>query len=54
MDGFPSQPIKGYELLERIGGGSHGAAYRSKQSAVGREVAAKIILTLGFFHEALS
>ncbi len=50
MDGFPGRPIKGYELLERIGGGGHGAVYRAKQSTVGREVAVRIVLPLGFFH----
>lgn len=36
--------IKGYELRERIGEGGFGAVYRAVQSAVGREVAVKIIL----------
>jgi WD40 repeat protein/serine/threonine protein kinase len=36
--------IKGYELREQIGAGGFGAVYRAYQTAIGREVAVKIIL----------
>jgi serine/threonine protein kinase len=44
MEELAGQLIKGYELLERIGGGGFGAVYRAYQSTIGREVAVKIIL----------
>jgi WD40 repeat protein/serine/threonine protein kinase/DNA-binding SARP family transcriptional activator len=40
----PLRVIRGYELQEQIGSGSHGAIYRALQPGVGREVAVKIIL----------
>lgn len=40
----PLRDIRGYELEEQIGSGSHGAIYRALQPGVGREVAVKIIL----------
>ena len=36
--------IKGYELLELLGEGAHGAVYRAQQQFIHREVAIKIIL----------
>ncbi len=44
MTELTGQSIKGYELREQIGAGGYGAVYRAIQSAVGREVAIKIIL----------
>src|SRR5215207_8168411 len=44
MTDLTGQSIKGYELREQIGAGGYGAVYRAIQSAVGREVAIKIIL----------
>jgi serine/threonine protein kinase len=44
MSDLSEQNIKGYKLLERIGSGSYGAVYRSRQSTLGRDVAVKIIL----------
>src|SRR5687768_16370722 len=44
MSDLTGQSIKGYELREQIGAGGYGAVYRAIQSAVGREVAIKIIL----------
>ena len=37
------QPLRGYQLLERIGDGAFGAVYRALQPQVGREVAIKSI-----------
>src|SRR5664279_971007 len=36
--------LKGFELRERIGAGGFGIVYRAYQSAVGRDVAIKVIL----------
>src|SRR2546423_15704532 len=44
MDGYTNKTIKGYELRECVGAGGFGAVYRAYQSAVGREVAVKVIL----------
>ena len=44
MNDLSGTCIKGYELQEQIGVGGFGAVYRAFQSAVGREVAIKIIL----------
>ncbi|MEN8241197.1 MAG: protein kinase [Chloroflexota bacterium] len=44
MQDLSGQSIKGYDLLERIGAGGFGVVYRAYQSAIGREVAIKIIL----------
>lgn len=44
MSVIAGQSIKGYELLERIGEGAHGAVYRARQIFVDREVAVKVIL----------
>ena len=38
------QTIRGYTLRERLGEGGFGIVYRAEQSAVGREVAIKVIL----------
>jgi WD40 repeat protein/DNA-binding SARP family transcriptional activator len=37
------QPVRGYQLLERIGDGAFGVVYRALQPQVGREVAIKSI-----------
>jgi WD40 repeat protein/serine/threonine protein kinase len=39
------RPLRGYQLLERIGEGAFGAVYRAVQPQVGREVAIKSIHT---------
>jgi len=44
MPDLSGQIIKGYELQDRIGEGGFGAVYRAVQTAVGREVAIKVIL----------
>jgi WD40 repeat protein/serine/threonine protein kinase len=44
MNDLSGTCIKGYELQEQIGAGGFGAVYRAYQSAVGREVAVKVIL----------
>ena len=44
MNDLSGTCIKGYELQEQIGVGGFGAVYRAYQSAVGREVAVKVIL----------
>ncbi|MCI0710874.1 MAG: protein kinase [Chloroflexi bacterium] len=44
MDDLTGKNIKGYELQERIGQGGFGEVYRAHQTAVGRQVAIKIIL----------
>jgi WD40 repeat protein/serine/threonine protein kinase len=44
MNDLSGTCIKGYELQEQIGIGGFGAVYRAFQSAVGREVAVKVIL----------
>ncbi|NWF69827.1 MAG: protein kinase [Chloroflexi bacterium] len=44
MDTFVNRELKGYEIREQIGVGGFGVVYRALQSAVGREVAIKIIL----------
>ena len=44
MDGLTDKPIKGYDLLERVGAGSFGVVYRAYQATIGREVALKVIL----------
>jgi WD40 repeat protein/serine/threonine protein kinase len=44
MNNVSGTCIKGYELKEQIGVGGFGAVYRAYQSAVGREVAVKVIL----------
>jgi WD40 repeat protein/serine/threonine protein kinase len=38
------QSLKGYQIVERIGGGGFGAVYRAYQSTLEREVAIKVIL----------
>ncbi len=40
----PQRIVRGYEVEELIGSGSHGAVYAALQPSVGREVALKIIL----------
>jgi len=44
MTDFRVQTIRGYELRERLGAGGYGVVYRATQTAVGREVAVKVIL----------
>ena len=44
MNNWSSKLLKDYELQERIGAGGFGAVYKAHQTAVGREVAVKIIL----------
>jgi serine/threonine protein kinase len=44
MTGLEGQTIKGYELLDRLGGGGFGEVYRAQQSLLKREVAIKVIL----------
>ena len=43
-DDLSGRVLKGYELRKRIGKGGFGAVYQAYQSAVGRDVAIKIIL----------
>jgi|GEM_PF-6934636 len=38
------RPVKGYQLIERLGQGGFGVVYRAKQLSVGREVAIKSVL----------
>ena len=44
MENLQGTLLKGYTREERIGNGGFGAVYRAKQTAIGREVAVKIIL----------
>ena len=44
MQDLSGKTVKGYDLLERLGAGGHGAVYRARQATIGREVAVKIIL----------
>ncbi len=44
MDTYLNRVVRGNELRERIGAGGFGMVYRAYQTAVGREVAIKIIL----------
>lgn len=44
MNDLTGKCIKGYELQSQIGKGGFGAVYRAYQSAIGREVAIKVIL----------
>ncbi|HLY29200.1 MAG TPA: protein kinase [Aggregatilineales bacterium] len=44
MDNLSNRVIKGYELRECLGEGGFGSVYRAYQSAIGREVAIKVIL----------
>jgi WD40 repeat protein/DNA-binding SARP family transcriptional activator len=39
----PSRPVRGYELMERIGQGAFGTVFRGLQPEIGREVAVKVI-----------
>jgi WD40 repeat protein/serine/threonine protein kinase len=40
---FRGEPLRGYQLVERIGEGAFGVVYRAYQPQVGREVAIKVI-----------
>ena len=44
MTSLEGQTIKGYELIDRLGGGGFGEVYRAQQSLLKREVAIKVIL----------
>jgi serine/threonine-protein kinase len=43
FDALQQQAVRGYDLKELIAEGGHGAVHRAIQSAVGREVAVKVI-----------
>src|SRR5664279_4118372 len=44
MNDLSHRTLKGYEVRERVGEGGFGVVYRAYQTAVGRDVAIKIIL----------
>ncbi len=44
MEPGEKRPVKGYQLIERLGQGGFGVVYRARQLSVGREVAIKSVL----------